>query len=235
MDRRQFNKSVDKNCDSEVTEKSTLNRTMQELKSEELIASFSDAELVVVALISYIDEIRKCLAAMNAFALIEEKRISVPQVQDSLWEINVESVWRRLITDVAKLFDKASTCGKTNCSLKQLRELCLEPDNAELFPNREEDPLIVAIGQLQDQYEKTVSTSTRNQQVAHHDLELLKSGTPSFIKLSELNNLIDETTDIISNVASKLLLFDVVFPPLEDMEKHFEKAIKSMTGAQENG
>lgn len=208
---------------------------MQEFKPEELISSFSDTELVVVALISFIDEIRKCLAAMNAFELIEEKRISVPQVQDSLWEINIESVWRRLISDVAKLFDKASTCGKTNCSLKQLRQLCLLPENAELFPNAEEDSLIGEINQLQTLYEKAVSMSTRNQQVAHHDLEFLKSGTPSFIKLSELNNLIDETTDIISKVASKILLFDVVFPPLEDMEKMFEKAIKSMTGAQENG
>ena len=194
---------------------------------------YSDKEFIFAAIISFVDEIRKSIAAINAYGIIECKLVPVPPEQVELWELNIESVWRRLISDLSKLFDRAETCGKSNCSLQQLKEFCLRPENRALFPEQETDPLITAIGSLYQQYEDVISRSTRNEQVAHHDLKALRSTPPGFISLKALNELVEDTTKVVSEIGSKLFPFDVSFPSIEDYQHYYKAAIMSMLGHKE--
>ena len=195
--------------------------------------SYSDKEFIFAAIVSFVDEIRKSLSAVNAYEIIECKLVPVPPEQVELWELNIESVWRRLISDLSKLLDRAETCGKSNCSLQQLKEYCLRPENRVLFPGQETDPLIAAIDDLYQRYETVISRTTRNEQIAHHDLNALRSNPPSFISLKAVNELIEDTTKVVSEIGSKLFPLDVSFPSIEDYQHYYESAIMSMLGHEE--
>ncbi len=210
-----------------------LNGFIQQVVEQVPLSAYSDKEFICVAILSFVEEIRKSLAAMNVYGLIECHILTVPEDQKVLWEINVESVWRRLVSDLTKLFDKDSTCGKVNCSLLQLKKFCLRAENTAIFPSGESDPLIIAIDELKKKYDTTVSSDARNKKVAHHDLAALRNDPPSFINLSDINELVEVTTETVTQITSKLLPIDFVFPPIIELQQHYEKALRSMLSITE--
>ena len=192
----------------------------------------TDIKILWTTLFAFTMEIRQSLAAMNVYAETIYTGISIPNEQKVLWDLNIQSVWRRLVSDITKVFDKGKTFKKTNCSVMYLKQFCLQEDH--IFQGKEKDPYIIRLDALQQEYERVITSTIRNKTVAHHDYDTMRKGKESYIDLNDINHLIENLSTDIIQLGKRLFNLDFGFPPLNELQQQFKKAIVSMITVQEN-
>ena len=173
----------------------------------------------------FVVEIRKYTAALCAIEKCEED-ISSQDKENAYFKLSREAIEHLLITEIAKLFDNAKTCGKDNCSLKKLRELCLKGENKAIFLNNS-DNIIEMFDVIFEEYENVISKKIRNEKIAHHDLKALYSFTEDCIFFKE-EELVEKTSDLVIKVGEQLLAPGYIFTPLEELIKTYEIGIKTL-------
>ena len=196
------------------------------------MSSKVDAVMICEALTVFICEVREQAAAIRAYT-------NVGMVSDcgSVFLNRAhDSIWRELLSELARIFDRSVTYGDENCTLLRLREMCLEEQYLPLFPGGEKDHLIQDLDDTIARYNNSPIKKSRNKQLAHHDMKKMFDGKCIEISLDELEKLIDDTTAVFSKIYTRIMLdlFDVTFPSYDTLVGLFEKDLLSITKCYKN-
>lgn len=141
-------------------------------------------------------------------------------------KIAYDAISRQLLMDIAKFFDRATTCGNENCSIPMLRELCLS--YKDVFTGSEIDSLIKEIDQLVLKFEDTISKQVRNKKLAHFDLEELFSFNDVQISFTSVESLVVKLGEVISKIGIHLLLIKVEFPSIEEYAVAYKNEVNKL-------
>lgn len=117
-----------------------------------------------------------------------------------------EAIWRQLLSEISKIYDKESTCGSDNCSMKQLYHVCC---NHPRFPDRENDELLKQIDDLYERYKSLLSKKLRDKKLAHYDLEAVFELKSTYILFDDIEKFIVDTESVLSKIGNRLLGIDV--------------------------
>ena len=195
---------------------------LKRYNNNEPILQEDNKYLVPTAIVCFIDVVINCTAAMNAFDSLTANGRKIPEVQLPLWDLIINSVRDRLISELSKLFDKASTGKNTNCSLEQLKEIYMSSEY-------DEASLVQAIDDLYKQYEALMPVDQiRNKKVAHHDLNSLKDKINTEINMENVNELAEGLSSLYQK--SNNILSCIEIPTVSDVQPCYERAIDSMLG-----
>lgn len=127
------------------------------------------------------------------------------------WGIVEESLSIQLLSVLTKLFDKAETCGKKNCSLGLLHKILMQENDRD---NGKYEKEIGEIDSLYQHYEQIISQKLRNTKIAHFDLDSISNGAPTTICFSDICNLVEESCKLITSISSKVFI-EIDFPPID--------------------
>lgn len=187
------------------------------------VTSLREANIVLLGIKVFVHEISEYLSAVKAVGEIQ-KDIGKEEWTENIYLVLAEdAIWRQLISSITKVFDNDKTGKYYNCSLKLLKELCLEEKKQRIFPKGKDDSLMRAIDSLYDKYNSIVSLHVRNKKVAHHDLNSLFSSSVPYILFSDVEDLVNETIDLISKIGERLWVVPLEFPPV--LSENYKEAI----------
>lgn len=113
-----------------------------------------------------------------------------------------EAIWRQLLSEISKIYDKESTCGSDNCSMKQLYHVCC---NHPRFPDRENDELLKQIDDLYESYKSLLSKKLRDKKLAHYDLEAVFELKSTYILFDDIEQFIVDTESVLLKIGNRLL------------------------------
>jgi len=185
-----------------------------------------DALAICEALTVFICEAREQVAAIraytNVYTDVECSNIFLKRAHDS--------IWRELLSEVARIFDRSETFGDENCTLLRLRAVCLEEQNLPYFPDGTKDGLIRDLDVVIAHFNDSPVKKSRNKQLAHHDMKKIFDGKCIEISLDELEKLIDDTTVVFSKLYTRFLLglIEVTFPNYDTLVEIFENDLRKL-------
>ena len=160
------------------------------------MSKYNTPENVCNGLTVFIREIRGQTAVLRAYDnIFKEKRCD-----SSFLNRAYESIWRELLSEIARVFDKSFTGSSENCTLLRLKELCLEEQYLYLFPGGRQNSLIQSIDLLHQRYNKLRIGKSRNKQLAHHDLKQVVEGACITISLDQIEQLVLDVTNVFANI-----------------------------------
>lgn len=197
-------------------------------KTKHDLSELYNAPIVWLGVTCFVNEISKYTAAVHAINEIKEDAAKEAWPNNEYLELADEAIWRQLISNITKVFDNDNTCRHDNCSLKMLKNLCIE--DKDKFPDGEMDLLLQALEVLYKNFDSTISVEIRNKNVAHHDLIDLFTGEIKYINFSDVESLVEETIDLISKIGEKLFL-PFVFPPIPSLTEKFKTALLELIKA----
>lgn len=190
------------------------------------MSTYNTPDNVCLGLTTFIIEIREQVAAIraydNVFQNSECSNIFLKRAHDS--------IWIELLSEIARIFDKANTGSNENCTLLRLRELCLNEQYSHLFPNGNENDLIKALDLLFEHYKQLPIGKSRKKQLAHHDLKQVICGGCIEISLEKVEQLISHTTDIFEKIYTRFYFgfFEVSFINYNTLVTQFENDIRKL-------
>lgn len=190
------------------------------------MSKYDTPENLCIALTTFIAEIREQSAAIRAYDNVFQSRTC----DNVFLQRSYDSIWRELISEIARIFDKANTGSSENCTLYRLRNLCLREPYCALFSNKEENNLIQSLDMVFEEYYQLPISDSRKKQLAHHDLKQVNAGDCIEISLDQIESLIANTTDIFSKIYTRFLggFFEISFPDYKRLVEHFEKDIRKL-------
>lgn len=181
---------------------------------------FSEAGTVWLGIASLMTKILQEAGALKAY------RDCCCNTKNNFLEIAQDALGRQLLMDISKFFDRPTICGNENCSIPQLRKMCLAANDT--FTDGENESIIRQIDSLCESFENIISKDMRNKRLAHFDLVELFSSEQTDIFFDALVELISELGNVVSKVGMQLLLMEVTYPTIDDYTKSYEKAIAEL-------
>ena len=190
------------------------------------MSKYDTPENLCIALTAFITEIREQSAAIRAYDNVFQNRTC----DNVFLQRSYDSIWRELLSEIARIFDKANTGSSENCTLYRLRNLCLKEPYSALFSNKEENKLIQSLDMVFEEYCQLPISYSRKKQLAHHDLKQVIAGDCVEISLEQIENLIANTTDVFSKIYTYFWggIFEIYFPDYKILVECFEKDIKKL-------
>ncbi|MEN6471473.1 MAG: hypothetical protein ABFC62_08400 [Clostridiaceae bacterium] len=192
-------------------------------KDIDSVVDHRDADVVWIGLKVFVHEMGKYLAAVKAVGEIQQGIGKKILIENEYLVLAEEAIWRQLVLNITKFFDTEKTGKYYNCSLKMLKTLCLEEKNLNKFPKGQDDPLIRAIDTMYDKYNSTITLYVRNKKVAHHDLNDLFSPSIPYILFSDIEELVNESTDLVYKIGIKLWGIPLEYPSIS--AENYKEAI----------
>lgn len=95
---------------------------------------FSKADTVWLGVANLVTKIMKEAGALKAYSMCCQG------TKNEFLIIAEDTIYRQLLMDISKFFDRPTIAGNTNCSIPQLRERCLQ--DTSKFIEGENDNLI---------------------------------------------------------------------------------------------
>lgn len=189
-----------------------------------LISQYNTPDNLCFALETFIIEIREQSAALRAYDNVFQNK----QCDNSFFRRSYESIWRELLSEIARIFDKESTGSSENCTLLRLKELCLNEHNVFLFPSGGENDLLKTFDAVFESYKQLPIGKSRKKQLAHHDLKQVIAGKPIEISLEQIEQLIESVTDVFAKIYSRfnLEIFEASFTNYDVLVEKYEKDIR---------
>ena len=143
--------------------------------------------------------------------------------QNGFLQISEESISRQLTMNIAKLFDNASTCGNTNCSIRFLRELCI--NRKDVFVNGADDITICKIDDSINRFEEVISREIRNKKLAHFDFDELYLFRQTYISFDDIIEIVNGVIVIVEELGNRLEFLSVEYPPITKYAEYFKKEL----------
>ena len=196
------------------------------------MAQYDKLEMTTQALSVFMQEILEQAAAIRAYTNVF---VDV-QCDNEFLKRAHDAIWRELLSEIARVFDKSKTCGDENCTFSWLQEICLEEPYLKLFPDAEKDSVLQSLDEICKYYNKHPIKIARNKQLSHHDVKQLFEGECIEISLDEIENLIVNTTLVLGKIISRfyLDLVDVTFPNYDMLVNLFENELRKLLFIHEN-
>lgn len=171
-------------------------------------------------LVSFINRIRNHLVA--ATFIIEQGNVE----KNVFLETFLDVLSQQILSELAKLFDRAHYGSEDNCSVLQLKELCVE--NKIVFPDGENDEVIQQCVEICERYKQVVPKEVRNKQIAHIDLATLYNEKPVKISFSDLKDVVEDLAHLITQIGERLYLGELNFPPVSLIEAQYQAAFNEI-------
>ena len=168
------------------------------------------------AAVSAWDDLQKSKSDKTTFVKLENKFLIT----------TVISLKMQLITELSKFFDKEKTCGKANCSLKELKD-ALQSDSRYSSKSKTKE-YIQKIDELCKIFENVVSNNVRNKILAHNDLEQLFLNNVPTVNFTEVYKLVKETKNLIENVCSVIIGVKSKKIDFEGTEKQYKESLREL-------
>ena len=159
---------------------------------------YNEPHIVWYGIVSLFQFTQKYAAALRAYGEVYGDKGSGNVYID----LSQEAIWRQLLSEISKIYDKESTCGSDNCSMKLLYHLCC---NNRHFPDGESDVLLKQIDRLYERYESLLSKRIRNKKLAHYDLEAVFALESTYVPFDDIERFIVDTGSILSKIGVRLL------------------------------
>ena len=189
-------------------------------------AQYETIDNICVALTAFIIEIGEQTAALRAYDNVFQSE----SPNHIFLQRAYDSIWRELLSEIARIFDKANTGSSENCTLLRLKELCYSEEYSFLFPDNEKSNLLQSLDKLIEHYNQLPILKSRNKQLAHHDLKQVLSGECIEISLEQIEKLVEDITDVFAKIRTQLYLgnYEVSFANYNALVEQFEKDIRKL-------
>lgn len=190
------------------------------------MSRYNTPDNVCEALSTFIIEIREQTAALRAYDNIFQNN----PCSSIFMQRAYDSIWRELLSEIARIFDKANTGSNENCTFLRLKELCLSEQYSFLFPNKGQNELLQCLENIIKQYNQLPILKSRKKQLAHHDLQQVIDGECIEISLEQIERLIENFTDVFAKIRTRFYLgvFEVTFINYNTLVEQFEEDIKKL-------
>ena len=159
---------------------------------------YNEPHIVWYGIVSLFQFAQKYAAALRAYGEVYGDN----EQGNAFINLAQEVIWRQLLSEISKIYDKESTCGSDNCSMKLLYHLCC---NNRHFPDGESDVLLKQIDRLYERYESLLSKRIRNKKLAHYDLEAVFALESPYVPFDDIERFIVDTGSILSKIGVRLL------------------------------
>ena len=178
-----------------------------------------------VALTTFIIEIREQAAALRAY----DNFFQTKSCNHIFLQRAYDSIFRELLSEIARIFDKANTGSNENCTLVKLKELCYE-EYIFLFLDITNNNLLQSLEDVFDFYNQLPIKYSRNKQLSHHDLKQVTDGNCIEISLGQIELLIEKLTDVFAKLRTQFYcgVFEITFKNYDILVKQFEEDIKNL-------
>ena len=179
--------------------------------------------MICQALTLFLQEIREQAAATRAYVNV----FGNDECDNIFLKRSGDAIWRELLSEIARVFDRSKTRNDENCTFLRLKEVCLKEQYLSLFPNGEQDDLIQALDSICEHYKTLPIKTARNKQLSHHDMNQLFDGDEIKISLDKLENFIEDTTKVFEKIYTRFYFgwIEVSFPQYDILVAKFESAL----------
>ena len=189
-------------------------------------AQYDTADNICVALTAFIIEIREEAAAIRAYDNVFQNT----PCNHTFLQRAYDSIWRELLSEIARIFDKANTGSSENCTLLRLKELCYSEDYSFLFPDNEKSNLLQSLDKLIEHYNQLPILKSRKKQLAHHDLKQVISGKCIEFSIEQIEQLVEDISDVFAKIRTRFYfgVFEFSFTDYNVLVDLFEKDIRKL-------
>lgn len=174
---------------------------------------YNEPHIVWYGIVSLFQFAQKYAAALRAYGEVYGDKKSGNVYID----LSQEVIWRQLLSEISKIYDKESTCDLDNCSMKQLYHVCC---NHPRFPDRENDELLKQIDDLYESYKSLLSKTLRDKKLAHYDLEAVFALESPYVPFDDIERFIVDTGSILSKIGVRLLGGELTFQYQEFVKEY---------------
>lgn len=181
---------------------------------------FSEAGTVWLGVANLVTKVMQETGALKAYSM------RCQDATNEFLKIAEDTIYRQLLMDISKFFDRPTIAGNMNCSIPQLRKMCLR-DKIK-FAEGEDDRLIKEIDDLIKLFEDVISKELRNKKLAHFDLIELFAFNQRFIVFGDIENLVVKMGEVIYDVGVRLILVDVTYPTIDAYAQAYCKALEEL-------
>lgn len=187
---------------------------------------YNEPHIIWVAIITLFQFAQKYAAALKAYGNVYKD----DGAQNAYIDVAQEALWRQLMSEMSKIYDRESTCGSDNCSIRQLRQCCLNHATAMHGKSSE---LIAQLDALCERYESLFSRELRNKKLAHYDLKAVFSQEPPPIAFDDVEQFINDTAHTLQQIGDCLLGVEVNFV-YDELVKIFQASLLKLTIGDES-
>lgn len=176
---------------------------------------YNEPHIVWYGIVSLFQFTQKYAAALRAYGEVYGDK----EQGNAFIDLAQEAIWRQLLSEISKIYDKESTCGPDNCSMKQLYHVCC---NHPRFPDRENDELLKQIDDLYESYKSLLSKKLRDKKLAHYDLETVFELKSTYILFDDIEQFIVDTESVLSKIGVRFLGGELTFQYQEFVKAYKE-------------
>lgn len=187
---------------------------------------YNEPHIIWMAIITLFQFAQKFTAALKAYGNVYKD----DGAQNAYIDVAQEALWRQLMSELSKIYDRESTCGSDNCSIRQLRQCCLNHATAMHGKSSE---LTAQLDALCERYESLFSRELRNKKLAHYDLIAVFSQEPPPIPFDYVEQFINETAHTLQQIGDCLLGVEVNFG-YDELVKNFQASLLKLTIGDES-
>lgn len=187
---------------------------------------YNEPHIIWMAIITLFQFVQKFTAALKAYGNVYKD----DGAQNAYIDVAQEALWRQLMSELSKIYDRESTCGSDNCSIRQLRQCCLNHATAMHGKSSE---LTAQLDALCERYESLFSRELRNKKLAHYDLIAVFSQEPPPIPFDDVEQFINETAHTLQQIGDCLLGVEVNFG-YDELVKNFQASLLKLTIGDES-
>lgn len=187
---------------------------------------YNEPHIIWVAIITLFRFAQKYAAALKAYGNVHKD----DGAQNAYIDVAQEALWRQLMSELSKIYDRESTCGSDNCSIRQLRQCCL---NHATSMHGKSSELIAQLDALCERYESLFSRELRNKKLAHYDLKAVFSQEPPPIAFDDVEQFINDTAHTLQQIGDCLLGVEVNFV-YDELVKIFQASLLKLTIGDES-
>lgn len=113
-----------------------------------------------------------------------------------------KSLWRQLLSELSKIYDRDATRDKENCSIERLEN---EYKNSAFVTQTDDDEIIRDMENLRMRYEELFPRTLRNKKLAHYDLAAFFDPIRNEYNFDDVEALVKDTSALLNKVGSTIV------------------------------
>lgn len=133
-----------------------------------------------------------------------------------------ESLWRQLMSELSKIYDRALTCGKENCSIERLEKACEE---SPFLSSERRDEFTKNMENMRKRYEMLFPRELRNKKLAHYDRAAIRKQIVDDYCFDDIELFVRDTASLLDKIGSAVLPADITSRNYDGLARDFENSL----------
>ena len=182
---------------------------------------------VLLGISAIYSRVLETTAAVGAYEIVATGEIELKESVSQYITVISSAAADRLMSEIATLFDTAGRDNQENCSLKLLRNMCLQ--DAEHFPLGENDEMMLRLDELFNDFNSSSLKKSRNKQLSHHDFHQILSGEQIVTVYEDEEVLVIKIGSILTDIIHRYNnTIQPPFPNLGELKQQFRESLESL-------